>query len=282
MLNIWIMFFVPPILSAHVIILSTRYTYRQLPKRRIWLHVLPYVVGIVYTAGVLTHYMIEVEGYGGIMMTVLYGVLGIIGVTALTFLSTLVFNLVLGEMIDTDESKVSKLAKYIVKREIKGAYSPHVASLACTLIDSGIISVQYNEPLRVLTYVDTPKGHPDFGQGILSFLNILLGNLENTPMRAAIEDACVRDERINQIAFLLAILTDEEKYTVFLKEYNPEYKDELNVISAMSKELAELDGSLESLKARTDLSEQELRELRIKQEIADLKRGSDVLRLTHT
>lgn len=87
-------------------------------------------------------------------------------------------------------------------------------------------------------------------------------------------------ERVNQLAFLMTVLQDEEKYALLTKQPNPEFADELNILRSIVQDAKKRCAQMDELKLRTDLSSQSLRETILKQEMIDLKRGAESLNLT--
>lgn len=169
---------------------------------------------------------------------------------------------------------------YTKKRAIRRTYTPHVSALANALIDSGILYRESDRSIGVWRKAKCPQGHPAFKKDVLNFVHLLLDNLDNQDARSIIDGMCVSGERVNQLAFLMTVLQDEEKYALLTKQPNPEFADELNVLRSIVQDAKGRCAQMEALKLRTDLSSQSLRETILKQEMIDLKRGAESLNLT--
>lgn len=246
------------------------------------LYLVPYAIGLFLLWIATTVVMMPYVGMDGtpFELSIASGVLSLIMIAVTGLALSLAHYLIWNDLTDVYWNLEKWAFKVMLKRLVRKRYAPYVASLVDTLVDRELLSHNYDIIFSFNSHVALPKNHPTFGKEVAEFVQLLVDNLEDTDKSVIINNACISGERINQMAFLMTIIEDEEKYEVLTEVYNAEYADHINVFRRIVADIKKEHHAISSVKERTDLSAKQLRKLEIQQEIAALKKSSDSLRLT--
>lgn len=178
------------------------------------------------------------------------------------------------------EPKVEQtIAVTVISKTIKKKYSLHAASMVELFFAEGFLAVDESEGIVKARTRDMPKGHENMGEAMKRIVYALIDNQGNDTMRAIINDALVREERINKLAFVMTIIRDAEKYDVVTETHLAECSDYFDVFKDIAKEIAGEVATYQSLEGKTIQTTKELKKSMIQREIIALKNSSDTLSL---
>lgn len=280
--HIGVFVFVPIVFMVHTALLEAKERITKGDFSVPILHLSPYAIGLFLLWIATTAVMMPYVGMDGtpFELSIASGVLSLIMIAAPGLALSLAHHLIWNELTDVYWNLEKWAFKVMLKRLVRKRYAPYVASLVDVLVDKGLLSHYCDGSITFNSNWASPKNHPTFGKEVAEFVQLLVDNLEDTDKSVIINNACISGERINQMAFLMTIIEDEEKYEVLTEVYNAEYADHINVFRRIVADIKKEHHAISSVKERTDLSAKQLRKLEIQQEIAALKKSSDSLRLT--
>lgn len=280
--HIGVFVFVPIVFMVHTVLLEAKERITKGDFSVPILHLSPYAIGLfllwIATTAVMMPY-VSMDGTP-FEVSLASGVVSFIMIVITGFALGLAHNLIWNELTDVYCNLEKWAFKVMLKRLVRKQYAPYVASLVDVLVDSGLLSHYYDGTISFNSNWSSPKNHPTFGKEVAEFVQLLVDNLQSKDKAVIINNACISGECINQMAFLMTIIEDEEKYEVLTEVYNAEYADHINVFRRIVTDIKKEHKAISSIKERTDLSAKQLRKLEIQKEIAALKKSSDSLGLT--
>lgn len=256
------------------------FVYKEEDTIKTWelLTYVPYVMMTVASSWRVAHIVYAQDEFLSFGANV---ILALVSVSLLYLLYFFIFCTLLYEFSNMFENVESLFQKIMIQHAINRHYSAHIASLVRTFFEKDFLVVPTFSTFKASEDKPRLKGYGAMNGDMLRLVNLLLDNARAKDMHPFIEDAFVRGERINQLAFLLTILKDDEKYAVMTEVHNPDYNAYFNVLGAILDDLTNEKNTYKALQLKTQKTQEELRKQAVLREVEALKKSSESLGFTN-